>query len=96
MNSINLAAHNAEALVNLLENILVSYQDSDSRPEQSLLLYRTWRQLGANYRVRLTRGLVVIEGGGRCKLPRHRRRRRGFAKAHLKLIPRVFALGTLP
>jgi len=87
MKQINSAAHNAEALVDLLENILVSYQDSDSRPEQSLMLYRKWLQLGAKYRVRLTKGLVVIEGGGQCKSPWRRRRRRGFAKAHLKLIP---------
>jgi hypothetical protein len=92
MKPINSAARNAEALVDMLENILVSYQDSDSRPERSLMLYRKWLQLGAKYRVRLAKGLVVIEGGAKFELPLHRRCRRGFAKAHLKLIPRAMPL----
>jgi hypothetical protein len=80
------AAYNAEALVDLLENILGSYHDSDSRPVNSLMLYRLWLQLSTKYRVRFTKGLVVIEGGTKFKRPRHRRPR-ARAKAHLKLMP---------
>ena len=86
MKPIYSAAYNAEALVDLLENILGSYHDSDSRPVNSLMLYRLWLQLSTNYRVRFAKGLVVIEGGAKFKRSRRRRRRR-LAKAHLKLMP---------
>ena len=86
MKPIYSAAYNAEALVDLLENILGSYHDSDSRPVNSLMLYRLWLQLSTKYRVRFAKGLVVIEGGAKFKRPRPRRRRR-LTKAHLKLMP---------
>ena len=86
------AAYNAEALVDLLENILGSYHDSDSRPVHSLMLYRLWLQLSGKYRVRIAKGLVVIEGGAKFKRPLRRRRRRGLTKTHLKLMPKVVPL----
>ena len=91
MKPIYSAAHNAEALVDLLENILGSYHDSDSRPAQPLMLYRLWLQLSGKYRVRITRGLVVIEGGAKFKLP-PRRRRRWLTQTRLKLMPKVVPL----
>ena len=92
MKPIYSAAHNAEALVDLLENILGSYHDSDSRPAQSLMLYRLWLQLSGKYRVRIARGLVVIEGGAKFKLPPRRRRRRWLTQTPLKLMPKVVPL----
>jgi len=85
-------AHNAEALVDLLENILGCYHDSDSRPAQSLMLYRRWLQLSGKYRVRITRGLVVIEGGAKFKLRLRRRRRRWLTQTSLKPMPKVVPL----
>lgn len=98
MNPINSAARNTEALVDLLENILVNYKDSDSRPERSLSLYRQWRQLSSQYRVRIARGLVLIDGGAPVTLLslKTRRRRRKRNKAHLKLMPNVTPLVILP
>jgi len=92
MKPIYSAAYNAEALVDLLENILGSYHDSDSRPEEPLMLYRLWLQLSGKYRVRIAKGLVVIEGGANFKLPPRRGRRRRLTKMHLKLISRVIPL----
>lgn len=53
-----------EALLDLLEDIVASYQDNDSRPVDALSLYRQRVRLGANYRVKLAKRFVVIEGGG--------------------------------
>jgi hypothetical protein len=92
MKPIYSAAYNAEALVDLLENILGSYHDSDSRPVNSLMLYRLWLQLSTKYRVRFAKGLVVIEGGAKFKRRPRRRRRRWLTKTHLKLMPKVVPL----
>ena len=64
--------HDADRLVDLLENILKSYKDGDSRPEVSLTLYRQCLRLGMHYKVRLAKRFVVIEGGAS--------RRRGSAQ----------------
>jgi hypothetical protein len=53
-----------EALLDLLEDIVASYQDHDSRPADALSLYRQRIQLGASYRVKLAKPFVVIDGGG--------------------------------
>ena len=53
-----------EALLDLLEDIVASYQDHDSRPADALNLYRQRVRLGASYRVKLAKRFVVIEGGG--------------------------------
>jgi hypothetical protein len=63
MNQIIPAVKDADRLVDLLENILQSYKDSDSRPEVSLSLYRQCLRLGMKYKVRLAKRFVVIEGG---------------------------------
>jgi len=63
MNQIIPAVQDADRLVDLLESILKSYKDSDSRPEISLTLYRQCLRLGMNYKVRLAKRFVVIEGG---------------------------------
>ena len=52
-----------EALLDLLEDIVASYQDNDSRPVDALMLYRQRVQLGASYCGKLARRFVVIEGG---------------------------------
>ena len=92
MKPIYSATYNAEALVDLLENILGSYHDSDSRPVHSLMLYRLWLQLSTKYRVRFTKGLVVIDGGAKFKLRPRRRRRRWLTQTPLKLMPKVVPL----
>jgi hypothetical protein len=63
MNQTIPAVKDADRLVDLLENILKSYKDGDSRPEVSLSLYRQCLRLGMKYRVRLAKHFVVIEGG---------------------------------
>ena len=53
-----------EALLDLLEDIVASYQDNDSRPVDALMLYRQRVQLGASYCGKLAKRFVVIDGGG--------------------------------
>ena len=53
-----------EALLDLLEDIVASYQDHDSRPADALNLYRQRVRLGVSYRVKLAKRFVVIDGGG--------------------------------
>jgi len=84
MNQIIPAVQDADRLVDLLESILRSYKDSDSRPEVSLTLYRQCLRLGMNYKVRLAKRFVVIEGGAA--------RRRGaiqLASPHWHAKPRL-------
>lgn len=97
MNQIIPAVQDADRLVDLLENILKSYADSDSRPEVSLTLYRQCLRLGMNYKVRLAKRFVVIEGGAS--------RRRVFgqlgsppwhAKPRLRLAPKPKVFDDLP
>jgi len=94
MKKINAALRDSEGLLDLLEHILASYQDSDSRPEASLSLYRRCLQLSRNHRVRLAKRFVVVEGGARRKrrtpLLQWRFRR------HLKLAPRPGSLAASP
>lgn len=52
-----------EALIDLLEDIVASYQDNDSRPADALSLYHQRVQLGATYRVKLAKRFVVVDGG---------------------------------
>ena len=52
-----------EALIDLLEDIVASYQDNDSRPAGALSLYRQRVQLGASYRVKLAKRFIVVDGG---------------------------------
>lgn len=52
-----------EALIDLLEDIVATYQDNDSRPADALSLYRQRVQLGSNYRVKLAKRFVVVDGG---------------------------------
>lgn len=97
MNQINTAVQDADRLLDLLENILQSYKDSDSRPEVSLTLYRQCLRLGLNYKVRLAKHFVVIEGGA------SRRRKSGqlgsphwHAKPRLRLAPKPTVFDALP
>jgi hypothetical protein len=53
-----------EALLDLLEDIVATYQDNDSRPADALSLYRQRVRLGASYRVKLAKRFVVVDGGG--------------------------------
>jgi hypothetical protein len=67
MNKLIPSVQDADRLVDLLESILNSYKDSDSRPEVSLSLYRQCLRLGMKYRVHLAKRFVVIEGGAARK-----------------------------
>lgn len=53
-----------EALIDLLEGIVATYQDNDSRPADALSLYRHRVQLASSYRVKLAKRFVVVDGGG--------------------------------
>ena len=86
------AVQDVDRLVDLLENILQSYKDADSRPEVPLTLYRHCLRLGMKYKVRLAKHFIVIEGGagrrrGTSRLGYHR-----CGKPRLKLArnPPVF------
>jgi hypothetical protein len=65
MNKSHSAVTDPIGLIDLLETIVASYQDGNSRPDFSLSLYRRWAQLARKYRVRLVKGFVVVEGGNR-------------------------------
>ena len=67
MNQLIPSVQDADRLMDLLERILNSYKDYDSRPEVSLSLYRQCLRLGMKYRVRLAKRFVVIEGGASHK-----------------------------
>ncbi len=67
MNKTHAAVQDSEGLLDLLEIIVATYHDADSRPEQSLGLYRQCLQLSKNYQVRLAKRFLVVEGGVRFK-----------------------------
>jgi hypothetical protein len=67
MNKIHAAVQDSEGLLDLLEIIVASYHDADSRPEESLVLYRQCLQLSKNYQVHLAKRFLVVEGGARNK-----------------------------
>jgi len=76
-----------EALIDLLEDIVASYQDNDSRPVDALTLYRQRVTLGASYRVKLTKGFVVVDGGATHRPVRQSRRiNTQLDEPHLKLV----------
>ena len=56
-----------ETLLDLLEDIVATYQDNDSRPADALSLYRQRVRLGASYRVKLAKRFVVVDGGANHK-----------------------------
>ena len=95
MNQFIPAVHDADRLVDLLENILKSYKDSDSRPEIPLTLYRQCLRLGMHYKVRLAKHFVVIEGGAARRRGATKPRFHGHAKPRLKLAPKPTVFDTL-
>jgi hypothetical protein len=97
MMNLNPAVPEADRLLELLENILTSYKDGDSRPDRSLSLYRQCLRLSMNYRVRLAHHFVVIEGGARRKRSSPRLGSiRWHAKPRLRLAPRPDSGTVLP
>lgn len=95
MNQIIPAVKDADRLVDLLENILKSYKDSDSRPEIPLSLYRQCLRLGMNYKVRLAKPFVVIEGGAARRRGAIKPKPLWHAKPRLKLAPNPTVFDTL-
>lgn len=86
-----------EALLGLLENIVASYQDNDSRPADALTLYRQRVQLGASYRVKLNKRFVVVDGGSNPKPESScAAAHKSFDKRHLKLVAKAPTLTLLP
>lgn len=83
----SLLREDPEALIDLLEDIVASYQDNDSRPADALNLYRQRVTLGASYRVKLAKGFVVVDGGASHRPVRQYRKSNGrFDQSHLKLV----------
>ena len=79
-----------EALIDLLEDIVASYQDNDSRPDDALSLYRQRVQLGASYRVKLAKRFVVVDGGVSHRPSRHHAKLNiELGKPHLKLVAKT-------
>lgn len=82
-----------EALIDLLEAIVASYQDNDSRPDDALSLYWQRVQLGANYQVKLAKRFVVVEGGAVHRRSRHEAKRdMKIGQPRLKLVARTAPL----
>ena len=90
MNKTHAAVQDSEGLIDLLEDIVANYRDADSRPAESLGLYRQCLQLSKNYQVRLAKRFLVVEGGARYKRsaaqPRSTQAR---GQARLKLAPKL-------
>ena len=96
MNKSHTAVSDSIGLIDLLETIVASYQDGNSRPDFSLSLYRRWAQLARKYRVRLVKGFVVVEGGARSKSARRALRRFHLAsKPSLRLVGKSNSLTAL-
>jgi len=86
-----------EALLDLLEDIVASYQDNDSRPDDALSLYRQRVQLGASYRVKLAKGFVVVDGGASYQPSRHcAKLRLQLDQRPLKLVAKTVPPVTVP
>jgi len=84
------SVQDSEGLLGLLESIVATYHDADSRPAESLVLYRQCLQLRKNYQVHLTKRFLVVEGGARYKRTAARpRATQGRAQARLKLAPKL-------
>jgi len=82
--------YDPEALIDLLEDIVASYQDNDSRPVDALSLYRQRLQLGAIYRVKLAKRFVVVEGGAsHWPVCRYRKVNMLSGRPHLKLVTKT-------
>ena len=97
MMKLDSAVPDTDRLLELLESILTLYKDGDSRPEQSLSLYRQCLRLSMNYRVRLAKRFVVIEGGVRRKRPSSPLGSiRWHARPRLRLAPKPHAGTALP
>ncbi len=85
-----------EALIDLLEDIVASYQDNDSRPADALNRYRQRLQLGSSYRVELAKRLVIVDGGlSHRKTGQHRRFNYRLNHSHLRLVPKSASEPTL-
>lgn len=82
--------HDPEALIDLLEDIVASYQDNDSRPHDALSLYRQRIQLGASYRAKLTKRFVVVDGGASHRPARQIGKANMISdQPHLKLVTKT-------
>lgn len=86
-----------EALIDLLEDIVASYQDNDSRPADALSLYRQRVQLGANYRVKLAKRFVVVDGGANHRPARQYNKLNVLlARPYLKLVAKSTPPASMP
>ena len=82
--------HDPEALIDLLEDIVASYQDNDSRPDDALSLYRQRIQLGVSYRAKLAKRFVVVDGGASHRPVRQSRKVNVMpGQPHLKLVTKT-------
>ena len=82
--------HDPEALIDLLEDIVASYQDNDSRPHDALSLYRQRIQLGASYRAKLNKRFVVVDGGASHRPARQIGKANMISdQPHLKLVTKT-------
>ena len=74
-----------KSLIDLLEDIVASYRDNDSRPADALSRYRQRVQRSAGRPTDLARRFVVIEGGARHR-PTRRYFKLNIGQPHLRLI----------
>ena len=77
--------NDAEALIDLLEDIVASYQDNDSRPAIALSLYRQRVHLEASARIKPAKRFVIIKGGARRR-PAHQCTRLRLGQPRLRLL----------
>jgi len=95
MNQIIPAGQDVDRLVDLLENILQSYKDGDSRPGVPLTLYRQCLWLGMKYKVRLAKHFIVIDGGAGRRRAATKLGSRWHTKPRLKIAAKPAVFDTL-
>jgi len=70
MKELNPGAAYTQELISLLQEIVVSFSDADSRPSEKIALYETCRELQKTHRVKLVGSFIVISGNGKGRAPR--------------------------
>jgi hypothetical protein len=90
MTKTHAAVQDSEGLLDLLEDIVASYHDADSRPVESLGLYRQCLQLSKDYQVHLAKPFLVVEGGARyTRSAAQSRTTQARGPSRLKLAPKL-------
>src|SRR5262245_8532757 len=74
MKDLNPASANPLALIDLLQEIVASFSDADSRPNDKIVLYEKYRELQKTHTVNLAGRFIVISGNRKGRVRRARSR----------------------